>query len=141
MSSDSPPPPVPSFAPVPVRRRADGWTPGRQAAFLEHLAARLSVTEAAGRVGMSRESAYRLRGRKGAESFAAAWDAIACALPDRGPSEHEVLWNRAFHGVLKPVIRGGKEVATIHSFDNNALLRLLRRTGRARRLHEGGRSR
>jgi hypothetical protein len=62
MSSDSPPHPrVPAFTPVPVRRRADGWTPGRQAAFLEHLAARLSVTEAAGRVGMSRESAYRLR--------------------------------------------------------------------------------
>ncbi len=135
MSSESPPRgQVPAFTPVPVRRRADGWTPGRQADFLGHLAARLSVTEAAGRVGMSRESAYRLRGRKGAESFAAAWDGIASALPKREPSVHELLWDRAVRGVLKPVMRGGREVATIHSYDNNALLRLLRRTSRSRRL-------
>ncbi len=42
---------------------------------------------------MSRESAYRLRRRKGAESFAAAWDSILAARP-RGSSSPDLIWHR-----------------------------------------------
>lgn len=62
----------PNSAPQSARR--DGWTPRRQLAFLDVLARTRSVTRAARAVGMSRESAYRLRRRPSAALFAAAWD-------------------------------------------------------------------
>lgn len=84
MTPDSPPTPrarsrtrrVPPFYPVPVRGRHDGWSAERQAEFLGVLAATRSVAAAVERVGMSRQAAYCLRRRPGAESFAAAWDAV-----------------------------------------------------------------
>ena len=69
------PPRIPQFHAVHVRIRGDGWTPKRQAEFIGYLAQTQCVTEAARRVGMSRETAYRLRGREWSESFCAAWDA------------------------------------------------------------------
>ena len=67
---------VPAFYPVPTRTRRDGWTIERQADFLGLLAETGSVIGACEAVGMSRKSAYRLRALPGAESFAAAWDAV-----------------------------------------------------------------
>lgn len=68
------------FAPVPVRPRHDGWTPQLQRRFIVALARGASVEAAARAVGKSRTTAYALRKRPGAESFAAAWDsALACA--------------------------------------------------------------
>jgi hypothetical protein len=67
---------VPPFYPVPVRTRRDGWTIERQADFLGLLAECGSVIGACEAVGMSRKSVYRLRALPGAESFAAAWDAV-----------------------------------------------------------------
>ncbi|HZF45333.1 MAG TPA: hypothetical protein VEZ26_03280, partial [Sphingomonadaceae bacterium] len=97
---------VPGFVPVPLRARADGWTPRRQAAFLGYLAQTRSVSEAARLVGMARETAYRLRARRGAESFAAAWDvAMGKGKGDthrpRKVTGYELEY-RAYHGVLKP---------------------------------------
>jgi hypothetical protein len=66
---------VPAFYPVPTRTRCDGWTVERQADFLGMLAETGSVIGACETVGISRKSAYQLRARPGAESFAAAWDA------------------------------------------------------------------
>jgi hypothetical protein len=66
---------VPAFYPVPTRTRRDGWTVWRQADFLGMLAETGSVIGACEAVGISRKSAYQLRARPGAESFAAAWDA------------------------------------------------------------------
>ena len=66
-------PRIPAFVPVRTRARRDGWTVARQANFIGALAESGSVGRAAVRVGMSRESAWRLRGREGAESLAAAW--------------------------------------------------------------------
>ena len=60
-------PSVPDFDPVPVRSRRDGWTVERQRAFMAALHATRSVSKAARAVGMSRETAYRLRERRGAE--------------------------------------------------------------------------
>lgn len=57
--------------------RHDGWTIDRQLDFLAALARTGSVTSAAASVGMSRESAYRLRRRPSAALFAAQRD---CAL-------------------------------------------------------------
>ena len=58
-----------------TRSRRDGWTVQRQADFLGMLFETGSVMGACDAVGMSRKSAYQLRARPGAESFAAAWDA------------------------------------------------------------------
>ena len=64
-----------AFIPVSLRRRRDGWSPELQFRFIEMLAAGATPGEAAGRLGKNRQNAYALRGRPGAESFAAAWDA------------------------------------------------------------------
>jgi hypothetical protein len=135
MKPDSPKPrrSVPKFMPVPLRYRADGWTPMRQADFLGALAETWSVAEAARRVGMTRESAYRLREKFGAESFAAAWDAILAEPRGIRKSTHELLWHRLFYGTLKPVMRGGKHAATVVSPDNDAVLRLYRQEMQRRR--------
>ncbi|WP_431470286.1 hypothetical protein [Sphingosinithalassobacter sp. LHW66-3] len=64
------------FAPVPLARvTAGGWTSERQIAFVAALARSGVVARAARSVGKSARSAYQLRERPGAESFAAAWDA------------------------------------------------------------------
>jgi hypothetical protein len=126
---------VPAFTPVPLRYRADGWTPLKQADFLGALAETGSIAAAARRVGMTRESAYRLRDKPGAESFAAAWDDVIaqCHAPVPRKSTEERLWNRAFYGALKPIMRGGRHVGTRHSPDNDALLSLYRRELQRRR--------
>lgn len=136
MDHDSPPRRrVPAFTPVPLRYRRDGWTPGRQADFLGHLAETGSVSAAAAHVGLTRESAYRLRDKPGAGSFAAAWDAVV-APPPRAPTSmftSGLLWHRLNLGTLKPIMRGGKHVATRHSPDNCALLELYRQDLQRRR--------
>jgi hypothetical protein len=126
---------VPAFTPVPLRFRKDGWTPMKQADFLGRLAETWSVAAAARHVGMTRESAYRLRERPGAESFAAAWDSILAQRAEARSrmSTDSLLWHRAFFGTLKPVMRGGRHVGTLHSPDNDAVLRLYRREMLTRR--------
>ncbi|MEJ5976741.1 hypothetical protein WG901_08860 [Novosphingobium sp. PS1R-30] len=64
---------------MPARRRlspAYHWTDEKTVAFIEALAATASVSAAAAKVGMSRQSAYRLRARLDPE-FAAIWDGVA----------------------------------------------------------------
>jgi hypothetical protein len=58
--ASSPKLPIP-FEPVRLRRRHDGWTVERQIAFIEKLADCGSVSSACKHVGMSRESARKLR--------------------------------------------------------------------------------
>lgn len=134
---------VPAFIPVPLRARADGWTPERQAAFLGALAETGSVGEAARRVGMAREGAYRLRARVEAASFAAAWDAVTGRSkgPRRKVTSGEIA-QAAIHGRLKPIIFAGKHVATARKPDSSALLRHLAQLDRAGPLswRENGRS-
>lgn len=122
---------IPDFSPVPLRARADGWTPLRQAEFLGYLAETRCVKRAAARVGMSRESAYRLRRKQGAEEFAAAWDAILGAPATPRP---KVTLDRLFHqireGRLRPVLRSGLYIGTLKKPDNRALLQALNRLDR-----------
>jgi hypothetical protein len=73
-----PPPPRIRFRPVPVKARHDGWTPARQAHFIDVLAATKSVVRACAAVGKSREAAYKLldrsRGNPEQQDFARAWN-------------------------------------------------------------------
>ena len=134
---------VPAFVPVPTRTRADGWTPARQAAFLAALALTRSVAQAARRVAMARESAYRLRRRQGAESFAAAWDAaLGRAASAKRKVTPEERARRAIEGLLKPHFWRGEHVATVRKADNSALLSYLGQLDRHERaaLRERGRS-
>jgi len=62
------------FTPVQLKARHDGWTPARQRQFIEELAATRSITKACRAVGMSRDSAYKLRGRPEAAQFRLAWN-------------------------------------------------------------------
>jgi hypothetical protein len=91
-------PSIPSFVPVPLRSRRDGWTEERQRIFIATLARTRCVGRAAAAAGMSRESAYRLRRRKGAASFAAAWDSIFAARP-RGTTGFDLVWHRMIERV------------------------------------------
>lgn len=122
---------VPPFIPVPLRARADGWTPERQARFIGLLAQSGSVAEAARGVGMSRMAAYRLRRCPGAESLAHAWDAVmACHRGDptrkRKVTPGE-LAEHAHEGPFRVLVRRGKFVAAQRKPSNSALLRHLRR--------------
>lgn len=63
-----------SFTPVAVKLRRDGWTPRHQRDFIAALATSGCVATAARAVGRTPQTAWRLRKRPDAESFAAAWD-------------------------------------------------------------------
>ncbi|KTE21020.1 hypothetical protein ATE67_06700 [Sphingopyxis sp. H050] len=95
-----------AFAPVPQQRhRADGWTPETQANFIRALGAMGSVGKAAKAVGMGRASAYRLRERPDAASFAAAWDR---AISMGRMHQYSIAMDRAINGVtIVRVLRGG----------------------------------
>src|SRR6476620_6601416 len=71
------------FKPIQLEPRRDGWTPARQRAFIEALADTGVVREAAARVGMSEETARRLRRRADAASFNIAWEAALHHGADR----------------------------------------------------------
>jgi hypothetical protein len=119
---------VPPFYPVPLRATRNGWTPERQAHFLGHLAETGSVSAACARVGMSRNTAYKLRRKPGAESFTAAWDA-ALGAPARKVTIEDLPF-LAYNGLIRPCFRGGRYVGFRQKPDNSALLRLLARFDR-----------
>lgn len=106
-----------------ARSRHDGWSAERQQRFIAALAETCSVNAAARAVGSTRTSAYRLRGRPGAQSFAAAWDnALSCARAER----FDILFERATVGVLVPRRYRGEFIGTRHFSDNAAGLAALR---------------
>ena len=95
-----------AFLPVAQQRnRADGWTPETQANFIRALEAMGSVGKAARAVGMGRASAYRLRERPGAASFASAWDR---AISMGRTHQFSIAMDRALNGVTTVrVLKGG----------------------------------
>jgi hypothetical protein len=123
---------VPAFLPVPLRARSDGWTPLRQAQFLVALARTRSVKKAALAAGKTRETAYRLRSRRGAESFAAAWDAELGVAAKRKVTPEERM-RRAFDELVRPLVRGGECVGLARKPDNSALLSLIAQLDRSDR--------
>ena len=113
----------PPFVPVPVRPRHDGWTPGRQVAFINALAATANVDEACRTAGMSQQSAYRLRSRADAVSFRQAW-AIAI---DHGVGRlADKAMARAMDGVVVPIFYRGEQVGEKRVFNERLTTFLLR---------------
>ena len=127
---------IPAFHPVPVGRRRDGWTAERQAALIGYLAETRSVIEACRRVGMGRESAYRLRARLGAAGFAAAWDAALGRAhgpvdPDLAKSTGLSAAYRCEHGLIQVVMYAGRYAGSRLKTDDSALLQHLSQLDRA----------
>src|SRR5687768_6149438 len=71
------------FDPVALRHRHDGWTPERQREYVEALADTGFASAAAARVGMSVQSANRLRRRADGRSFD-----LACRAAKRHGAHH-----------------------------------------------------
>ena len=109
---------------VPVRRRPryDGWTEEKQRRFIEVLAHTGLVGLAAKAVGMSRESAYRLRSSPHGAAFARAWD--AARLHAAGLLE-DIAFERAIEGVEHEVYNDCGEVVGAKLVHDNRLLKWL----------------
>jgi hypothetical protein len=116
------------FTPVPTRARHDGWSADDQRQFIARLARGHLVDEAAKSVGHSRQSAYALRRRAGAEEFAAAWT-NAQALGRR-------IWQArrcspgpdlayAFDTLLVPRFYRGRLIGFVQRKDNAAAVGML----------------
>ena len=85
---------------------------------------------------MSRETAYRLRRKPGAGSFAHAWDVAVGRVPPKRKVTPEELHQRTFFGLLKPLIYRGRYVSTVRKADNSAVLRYLAQIDRNRSVHD-----
>lgn len=114
-----------AFDPVPVRARRDGWTPEKQREFIEALADTGLVREAAARVGMTEQSASRLRRRADARAFAIAWEA---AIRPGARRLHAIAWERAIEGTIKRHYYHGELKSEERVYDNRLLVYLLGKT-------------
>lgn len=109
---------------VPVRRRPrlDGWTEEKQRRFIETLADTGLVNVAAKAVGMSRETAYRLRRSAHGAAFARAWDA---ARHHAGGLIEDLAFERAIEGTEQEVLNSEGEVVATRLVHDNGLLKWL----------------
>jgi hypothetical protein len=114
-SPSSTPLDVPFFQPVPTRDRHDGWTAERQERFLAALLALGTVAGAARAVGLSSASAYKLRRRADAASFAEAWD---IALMMGRDHVWEQAMDRAVNGYTRPIRYRGRVIGHRHVFND-----------------------
>lgn len=103
-------------------RPARMWTSAKQAEFLRQLSATHSVAGAARAVGMSRQSAYRLRARLKGEPFDAAWDAAFQRVYD---ALAQAALERALNGVEVPHFYKGELVGTSRKYDERLTVALL----------------
>ena len=90
--------------------------------FLRALGATHSVSAAAEAVGMSRQSAYRLRARLKGEPFDIAWEA---AFVHGYDALHRAALERALHGIPVPVYHQGELIGTRQHFDERLTCFLL----------------
>jgi hypothetical protein len=118
-----------AFTPVPVAARRHGWTVARQIGFIHRLAICGCVGSSARGVGMSRESAWRLRKRPGAESFAAAWDKAAGWGEDHMT---DLGVERGLKGEVRTYYYRGRKIGERTCFNDALVLAVLRRFERAR---------
>jgi hypothetical protein len=116
------------FDPVPSRARHDGWSAADQREFVHRLARGHSVDEAAKSLGHSRQSAYALRRRAGAEGFAQAWDtaqALGRAVWQAKRCRPGPELTYAFDTMLVPRFYRGRLIGFVQRKDNVAALRAL----------------
>ena len=125
LSPDTRPCVPPEGGKMPHPRRTphhNEWTRAKMVAFLRELAASQSVAHAAKSVGMSRQSAYRMRNRLAGTPFALAWEvALEAGLQQLA---HAVL-DRAVNGEEVPRYYHGELVGTHRKFDNRLAVWLL----------------
>lgn len=114
------------FRPVPVRPQRNGWTPDLQRGFILALARGAGPDEAARSLGRTRQSVYRLRGRPGAVSFAAAWDrAQEFARRARAAGQGRVLGPGGMETLLVPRYYRGRLIGFTRREDVAGLIRAL----------------
>lgn len=114
---------IPTFEPVPLKPRHDGWTPERQRDFIEALTDTGSVEAACKHVNMTTVGAYRIRRLPEGASFAKAWDAAL----DLGVRRLEdVAMERALNGVEEPFYVYGQHVGTRKKYNDRLLMFMLR---------------
>ena len=118
------PPSALDFDPVEVSPRCDGWTGKKQREFIEALADCGVVREAAARVGMTVQSANRLRRRPDAANFNRAWELAIRIGADRLRS---VAYERAVTGTVRPRYYKGEKIGEDIVYDNRLLISLLGR--------------
>lgn len=98
------------------------WTPERQTLFLRTLAATHNVAKAARAAGMTRQSAYELRGRLKGEPFDLCWEAaLLCGLDALADAAIE----RALNGVEVPHFHKGELIHTSRRYDEKLTIALL----------------
>lgn len=90
------------------------WNKRRMAAFLRELAATLSVAAAARSVGVSRQSAYRLKNRLASTPFAFGWEV---ALEAGFAQLAHAMMERAVNGVEVPHYYQGELIGTSRTYD------------------------
>lgn len=110
------------------RCRHDGWTPERQARFLEALAACGVVVDACKAVGLSAQSAYAFRNRRAGCAFAITWDAVLVHRA-RGRLSDELM-SRAMNGCIEAVHVNGCITGERHRYDNRLSMAVLTRLDR-----------
>jgi len=110
-------------APLGPPQAEQRWSRAKQVAFLQHLAASHSVSAAARSVGMSRQSAYRLRARLKGQPFDLAW---AAAFDNVFNALAHAAMERAIYGVEVPYLHNGEVVYVGRRYDERLTLGLLK---------------
>jgi hypothetical protein len=114
------------FTPVPLRSQHNGWMPALQRRFILALGRGAGPDEAARALGKTRQSAYRLRKKPGAESFAAAWDeAQAFARTAAAAARAPAIYNHGLEPMLVPRYYRGRLVGFVQREDHAGALRVL----------------
>jgi hypothetical protein len=99
------------------------WTKRKMADFLRALAATHSVKAAAKSVGMSRQSAYKLRSRLKGLAFDAAWDE---AFKHSYQNLPYAALDRALNGIEVPHYFKGELIGTSRRYDERLTVALLK---------------
>lgn len=115
------------FSPPPGATRHEGWTPDKQRRFLEALSEGHNVLQSCAIVGLSKQSAYALRGSPRGAGFALGWEAAVLKARDALADE---LMDRAFNGTRDTLTRDDGSIITRHRHDNRLAATMLARLDR-----------
>jgi hypothetical protein len=116
-------PPDLQFDPVPrQKRRSKGFTPERQRAFIQALAAGGSVRLACKAIDCSSHAMYKLRHSAGAESFSAAW---GNAVRRGARRVLDVMVDNAVNGTPEYLYQNGQLVAERRRFNTRGQMWLV----------------
>lgn len=114
--------PLANYVPVVLRKRRDGWTADRQRIFLTALTETGCISDACKAAGVSARSAYRLRARPDALSFADAWDEALLVSVTRLAT---LAFERATRGSIRELWKDGVLIAESRQPSDKLLMFLL----------------